>query len=103
MATDELTVADNPDESRFELRAAGEVAGWIDYRPAGASVIFAHTEILPGNEQKGFGSVLVRGALDEMRSRGTTVIPSCPFTAAFIQRHPEYADVVDPSLRSRFA
>ena len=103
MATGEPVVADSPEARRFELRAAGEVVGWIDYLPAGASLIFAHTEILPGHEQQGFGSVLVRGALDEMRRRGSTVIPSCAFTAAFIQRHPEYADVVDPSLRDRFA
>ena len=102
MATDDRTVTDNSDARRFELRAGEEVLGWIDYLPAGASVIFSHTEILPGNEQQGLGSILVRQALDDMRARGTTVIPSCPFTAAFIQRHPEYADVVDPSLRAQF-
>ncbi len=102
MATDERTVIENPDARRFELRAGDEVLGWIDYLPAGASVIFAHTEIVPGHEQQGLGSALVRLALDDMRARGTTVIPTCPFAAAFIQRHPEYADVVDPSLRGQF-
>ena len=102
MATDDHTVTDHPEARRFELRAGDEVVGWIDYLPAGASVIFAHTEILPGHEQQGLGSVLVSGALEQMRERGTSVIPTCPFTAAFIQRHPEYVDVVDPSLRARF-
>lgn len=102
MATDDLTVTDNPDARRFELHQGDAVVGWIDYLPAGASVIFSHTEIVPGHEQQGFGSVLVRHALDDMRERGTTVIPTCPFTAAFIQRHPEYVAVVDPSLRGRF-
>jgi len=102
MAIDDLTVTDNQDARRFELRARDEVVGWIDYLPAGPSVIFSHTEIVPGHEQQGLGSVLVRRALDAMRDRGTTVIPTCPFTAAFIQRHPEYVDVVDPSLRGRF-
>jgi predicted GNAT family acetyltransferase len=103
MATDDFTVTDNPDARRFELRAGDEVVGWVDYLPAGASVIFAHTEVLPGHEEQGLGSVLVRGALDQLRTRGTTVIPTCPFTTAFIQRHREYADVVDPSLRAQFA
>jgi len=48
-------------------------------------------------------SQCLRGALEQMRERGTSVIPMCPFTAAFIQRHPEFVDVVDPSMRSRFA
>ena len=30
------------------------------------------------------------------------MIPTCPFTAAYIHSHPEYADLVDPSLRDRF-
>jgi predicted GNAT family acetyltransferase len=102
MAIDDLTVTDNPIARRFELRAGDEVVGWVDYLPAGASLIFAHTEIAPGHEQQGLGSVLVRQALDELRDRGTTVIPTCPFTAGFIRRHPDYADVVDPSLRAQF-
>jgi predicted GNAT family acetyltransferase len=95
-------VEDNPGESRFELRADGELVGWSDYRPAGASVIIAHTEIDERREGEGLGSVLVRGALDRIRADGKTVIPTCPFTAAYIQRHPEYVDLVDPSLRGRF-
>jgi predicted GNAT family acetyltransferase len=103
VANDDRTVTDNADARRFELRAGDEVLGWIDYLPAGPSVIFSHTEIAPAHEGQGLGSVLVRQALELMRERGTTIIPTCPFTAAYIQRHPDYADVVDPSLRARFA
>lgn len=95
-------VEDNPGESRFELRVDGELVGWSDYRPAGESVIIADTEIDERREGEGLGSVLVRGALDRIRANGKTVIPTCPFTAAFIQRHPEYVEVVDPSLRVQF-
>jgi predicted GNAT family acetyltransferase len=102
MTSDDLSVTDNPGESRFELRDGDELLGRLDYRPAGASVIIAHTEVASDRGQSGLGSTLVRGALDQLRARGTTVIPTCPFTAAFIQRHPEYADVVDPSLRGQF-
>jgi predicted GNAT family acetyltransferase len=102
VTADERTVTEDPDARRFELRARDEVLGWIDYLPAGASVILAHTEIAPGHERQGLGSVLVGRALEDLRARGMTVIPTCPFAAAFIQRHPEYADVVDPSLRGRF-
>ena len=77
--------------------------GWSEYRPAGASVIIAHTEIDERREGEGLGSELVRGTLDRIRASGKTVIPTCPFTAAYIQRHPEYVDLVDPSLRHRFA
>ena len=94
-----------PELSRYELLAGdgGQLLGFVDYRPAGASVIVAHTEIDEGHERQGLGAELVRGALDAIRASGRTVIPTCPFTAAFIHRHPdEYADLVDPSMRGQF-
>jgi len=97
-----MTVTDNPGRSRFELLDGDRLLGWVDYLPAGPSVIIAHTEIEAGHEGEGLGSVLVGGMLDHLRTAGTTVIPTCPFTTAFIHRHPEYAGVVDPSLRGRF-
>jgi len=95
-------VADNPDLSRFELRVDDELVGWSEYRPAGDSVIVAHTEIDERREGEGLGSVLVRGTLDQIRASGKTVIPTCAFTAAYIRRHPEYIDPVDASMRGRF-
>lgn len=65
-------------------------------------MIIAHTEVDARREGEGIGSALVRGTLDHLRESGKTVIPTCPFTAAYIQRHPEYVDLVDPSLRSQF-
>jgi predicted GNAT family acetyltransferase len=94
-----------PELSRYELLAGdgGQLLGFLDYRPAGASVIVAHTEIAEGNEGQGLGAELVRAVLDELRASGRTVIPTCPFTAAFIRRHPdEYADLVDPAMRGQF-
>ena len=98
----EPTVTDNAAESRFELHLDGELVGFAEYRPAGDSVIIAHTEIADGHEGEGLGGVLVRAALERIRASGKTVIPTCPFTAAYIQRHPEYVDLVDPSLRDQF-
>jgi hypothetical protein len=96
------TVVDNPDAGRFELHLDGELIGFAEYRPAGDSVIIAHTEIADDHEGEGLGGVLVREALERIRSRGKTVIPTCPFTAAYIGRHPEFVDLVAPRLRGQF-
>jgi predicted GNAT family acetyltransferase len=50
-------------------------------------------------EGTGVGSQLVRGALDDLRVRGLRLVPLCPFVAAYVRRHPEYADLVatDPA------
>jgi predicted GNAT family acetyltransferase len=98
-------VVHSPELSRYELLAGdgGQLLGFVDYLPAGASVIVSHTEVDEGHEGQGLGAELVRGALDAVRASGKTVIPTCPFTAAFIHRHPdEYADLVDPSMRGQF-
>jgi predicted GNAT family acetyltransferase len=41
----------------------------------------------------------VRAALEHFAERGKTVIPTCPFAAAYIARHPELGRFVDPRLR----
>jgi predicted GNAT family acetyltransferase len=95
-------LSDNADASRYELRSDGELVGFVDYRPAGESVILAHTEVDERREGEGLGGALVRATLDHIRASGRNVIPLCPFAAAWIQRHPEYVELVDPSLRGRF-
>ena len=41
------------------------------------------------------GRVRLPGAALHVRSRGERVVPSCPFIAQFIARHPEHADLVE--------
>jgi predicted GNAT family acetyltransferase len=43
---------------------------------------------------RGIGSALVCGLLDLARGQGSKVRPLCPFVAAYIARHPEYADLL---------
>ena len=57
---------------------------------------------LPAFEGKGIGSALIRHALDEARRRGLQVIPICPFFAAYMQRHAEVQDLLDPTWRRKF-
>jgi uncharacterized protein len=95
------SVTDAEDRSRFELRIDGELVGWLDYRPAGDSIIFAHTEVMDGHEGEGLGGVLVRSALDAARSAGKTVISTCPFASSYIDRHPELDEFLAPFARRR--
>lgn len=95
------STTDNAERSRIELRVEGELAGWLEYRPAGASIILAHTEVLDGHEGQGLGGALVKSALDAARAAGKTVIATCPFASAYIDRHPELEEFLAPSARRR--
>jgi uncharacterized protein len=94
------SVTDNPDEQRFEARVDGELAGFAAYTPAGDMLVFTHTEVDPAYEGKGVGSALAQHALDDVRARGLKVLAVCPFILAWIQRHPEYADLQFNAPRS---
>jgi predicted GNAT family acetyltransferase len=86
--------ADNPRRHRFELRSGDEVLGFIVYRLADDSITLVHTEVDPAHSGKGYAATLARAALDEARRRGLAVVPTCPYVASYIRKHPEYADLV---------
>jgi len=56
----------------------------------------------PRLEGHGAGSLLARFALDDARRRGLAVLPFCPFMSGWIERHPEFADLVPEALRGQF-
>ncbi|MFD6953433.1 GCN5 family acetyltransferase [Nocardiopsis sp. TSRI0078] len=87
-------VVDARDQRRYEIRDEEEVAGFAAYILTGELITFTHTEIDPAHEGRGLGGTLVRGALDDARSRGLSVLPLCPFVKGWIQRHPDYSDLV---------
>ena len=97
------SVADNHDRSRLELSLDGELTGWLDYRPAGDSLIVAHTEVMEGHEGEGLGGMLVRHALEKARAEGKTVIVTCAFARAYIDRHPDLDEFLAPWARRRRA
>lgn len=92
--TQDAQVINNEAKNRYEIRLNGQVVGRADYQLEGDTLIFTHTEIEEEHEGQGFGSELVRAALDDARAQGLQVVPACPFVAAFIQAHHEYADLV---------
>ena len=95
----ETTVRDVPEESRYEIRDGDRVLGLAAYQRRGDTVVFTHTEVDPDAGQDGVGSRLVRAALDDVRSKGGSVVPQCPFVRGWIERHQDYADLVVPSGR----
>ena len=86
-------VHDNPAEHQFELIVDGHVA-LAAYRLKPGVITFTHTEVPKELGGRGIGSQLAQGALDQVRARGLKVVPLCPFIKAYIEKHPEYADLV---------
>jgi predicted GNAT family acetyltransferase len=97
-----IVVTDVSESDQFVATVDGVRAGYIDYSLAGQRLIFRHTEVLPEHEGEGVGGALARFALDSARERGLEIVPICPFVAAWIMRHTEYADLVIEAMRGQF-
>ena len=87
-----MDVTDNRAEHRFEFPtdAGPAVAA---YEIDGDIITFTHTVVPPDAEGQGVGSRLIAGALADVRARGLKVVPQCPFVAAYLQHHPDAAEV----------
>jgi uncharacterized protein len=92
-----VQVADKRNRHRYEAYVGDHLAAFATYQEVPDGLIFLHTETEPGYEGRGIASRLAGAALDDVRARGLLITPRCPFIAAYIDRHPEYADLVDPS------
>jgi predicted GNAT family acetyltransferase len=95
MTSDDVEVRIRPEARRFEIVVDGDVAGHTRFHDGQGVRTFVHTEIDPAREGQGLASRLIREALDQTRAAGLRVVPECPFVRAFIEKHPDYADLVD--------
>ncbi|HEY9292197.1 MAG TPA: GNAT family N-acetyltransferase [Microlunatus sp.] len=90
-----INITDVPEQRRFEARDdRDQLLGFVDYRRTDDTITFTHTEVMPEFEGNGVGSTLARAVLDQARQDGFTVVPQCPFIKSWIDRHPDYADLV---------
>jgi hypothetical protein len=85
-------VRDNTERHRFELGLDGHTA-FSEYRRADGVLTVMHTEVPAELNGRGIGSRLVKGLLDIARAEGLKVRPRCPFVAAYMDKHPDYADL----------
>ena len=98
---DNVRIWDDRENHRYSLEVDGQQAGMAVYHLRGGRHFFVHTEVDDEFSGRGLGTRLVKTALDEVRSAGGKVVPLCPLFAAYIQRHPEYEDVVDHEIMAR--
>jgi uncharacterized protein len=96
MAEPRFEVRDNAERARYEALVDGDVAGFAAYRDTGGARVFTHTQVADDYEGQGVGSRLARAALDDVRASGRQIVARCPFISSWIDRHPDYQDLVRP-------
>ena len=93
-------VVDSFEQQRYEILLGGEVAGVLHYRRHSDAVELKHTEIDQAFEGRGLAGRLAAAALSDARGRATPVTVTCPFVNAYIERHPEYRDLLAAEQRT---
>ncbi|MEL6473038.1 MAG: GNAT family N-acetyltransferase [Pseudomonadota bacterium] len=90
------------DVSREDGASGGRYVAIVDgheaemtYSRAGTNrIIIDHTGVPDALRGRGVGLVLVEAAVKDARAEGFKIIPLCPFAKATLEKHPEWADVV---------
>ena len=93
MKNKNVEVIHKPEENRFELSLDGHLAV-LDYIMMDNIIIFTHTGVPPAISVHNPGVKLAQTGLEYARQNGLQVKSKCWFVSKYLQRHPEYQDLV---------
>ncbi|MEV7429447.1 MULTISPECIES: GNAT family N-acetyltransferase [unclassified Nocardioides] len=95
MSDETPQVRNDTSEHRWVAELDGRLAGYAEYHRDGDTVTFTHTVVDEDFEGRGVGSALARAALDDVRGEGSAkVVAQCSFIAGWIDKHPDYQDLL---------
>jgi predicted GNAT family acetyltransferase len=89
-----LPVTHNPEENRFEASFEGYPSK-LDYIQDGKNFVITHVGVHPELRGQGVAARMVEVSLEYAREKSLRVIPMCSYAAAFMRRHPEYAELMN--------
>lgn len=93
------TYRDNAEDRRFEYEVEGGTAVAL-YNLVQGGVMITETLVPPELEGRGLAGTLARHVLADIKTRGLVILPVCPFFAAYLQKHPEWREIVHPAYRA---
>ncbi len=91
-------IRDNTELHRYELPVGTEVAV-VTYNLSEPNLMITETLVPEALEGQGIASRLAKHVLADAKQRGLLILPVCPFFSAYLQKHPEHAEVVHPRYR----
>lgn len=92
---DELTFANETDESRFTLHRGDTLLGVLDYRDNGRDVALTRAYTVPAFRGHGYAAELVDRAVAHLETSGDrTVTPVCWYVADWFAAHPERGEIL---------
>jgi predicted GNAT family acetyltransferase len=87
-----MTPRHEPAGQRFTLPTTPEAV--LEYRLEPGRVVFTHPIVPAANRGQGLGAQLVEAGLQWASAEGLKVVPACTYAHAYIQRHPQWQNIV---------
>ena len=87
-----MTPQHEPDHQRFTLPTTP--VSVLDYQLSAGRVVFTHTGVPPAYQGHGLAAQLVEAGLQWAKAQGLKVVPACSYVHVYIQRHPEWQNLV---------
>ena len=97
LCTMAMDIIHNDKMQQFEVKVDGQLAE-LQYRMRNGTLFFTHTWVPEAIEGRGIASALAKAALEHARENKIPIAVLCPFVAAYLKRHPEYLDLLDPEF-----
>jgi len=90
-----MKIEHHQDDQQFVALDEGTV-GFLNYTvlPDQKTLDYQHTFVPPEFRGRHIAQDIVKVALEYARKNGYKIIPTCPFVKLFIDKHPEYKDLV---------
>ena len=82
--------------ARFTIAVEEQVVGFTEFAEPNGQRIFTHTEVDDAFEGRGLATILIGEALQATRDAGLRIVAVCPMVAAYIDKHHEFDNGVDP-------
>jgi uncharacterized protein len=89
---EKLEVAHNEAEHRFETWIDGYLSK-LDYIRDGKNFVITHVGVYPELRGQGIAGKIVEVGLEYAKENSLRVVPMCSYAAAYIRKHPEYAEL----------
>lgn len=98
IAHDNLRIVEDADRGRFDMWQGEQFIGFAGYELKDDTMVFQHTLVDENFGRRGYARALVTLVLESARSRGWKVLPVCSYVLDYLERYPEYKDLVVDSV-----
>lgn len=89
---DELEITQNEGEHRFETWIDGRLSK-LEYIQDGRNFVITHVGVHPDLRGQGVAGKITQAGIEYAKNNSLRVVPMCSYAAAYIRRHPEYAEL----------